>query len=107
MSAIGGGRADHLGREDGFPIEEQIPGAERCLVKERASRSLLDDPGGGWEEKPLLGWVHGNPRRWVVKRANAWHNRFRGLLIRWEWTGAHYLAFLHLAYALISFQQAQ
>ena len=58
-------------------------------------------------EQPLLGWVRGKPRRWVVERTNAWHNRFRGLLIRWERTGAHYLAFLHLACALIAFQQAQ
>jgi integrase len=57
-------------------------------------------------EKPLLGWVQGKPRRWVVERTNAWHNRFRGLLVRWERIGAHYLALLHLACALIAFRQA-
>ena len=48
-------------------------------------------------EKPLLGCVQGKPRRWVVERTNAWHNRFRGLLVRWERIGSHYLALLHLA----------
>ena len=57
-------------------------------------------------EKPLLGCVQGKPRRWVVERTNAWHNRFRGLLVRWERIGSHYLALLHLACALIAFRQA-
>ncbi len=35
-------------------------------------------------EPPLIGCVRGKPRRWVVERTNAWHNRFRGRLIRWE-----------------------
>jgi hypothetical protein len=26
----------------------------------------------------------GRPRRWVVERANSWHNNFRALPIRWE-----------------------
>ena len=45
----GGGRANHRGREDGIPIEEQIPGAERGLVEGESLTELLDDPGGGWE----------------------------------------------------------
>ncbi len=57
-------------------------------------------------EKPLLGYVQGKPRRWVVERTSAWHNRFRGLLVRWERIGSHYLALLHLACALIAFRQA-
>lgn len=57
-------------------------------------------------EQPLLGCVEGKPRRWVVERTNAWHNRFRGLLVRWERIGAHYLGLLHLACALIAFRQA-
>jgi putative transposase len=57
-------------------------------------------------EKPLIGCVQGKPRRWVVERTNAWHNRFRGLLVRWERIGSHYLALLHLACALIAFRQA-
>ena len=57
-------------------------------------------------EPPLLGCVRGKPRRWVVERTNSWHNRFRGLLIRWERKGDNYLALVHLASGLIAFQQA-
>lgn len=44
----------------------------------------------------------GRARRWVVERTNAWHNRFRGLLIRWERKGTNYLGLLHLACAMIA-----
>jgi transposase len=57
-------------------------------------------------EPPLVGCAQGKPRRWVVERTNAWHNGFRALLIRWERIGAHYLGLLHLACAIIAFQQA-
>ena len=57
-------------------------------------------------ESPLLGCVRGKPRRWVVERTNSWHNRFRGLLVRWERKAENYLAMLHLASGLIAFQQA-
>lgn len=58
-------------------------------------------------EKPLLGMVRGKARRWVVERTNSWHNRCRGLLVRWERKAANYLAMLHLACGLIAFKQAQ
>ena len=57
-------------------------------------------------EDPLLGVVRGKPRRWVVERTNSWHNRFRGLLIRWETKPQNYLAMFCLASGLIAFQQA-
>ena len=57
-------------------------------------------------ESPLLGCVRGKPRRWVVERTNSWHNRFRGLLVRWERKAENYLAMVHLACGLIAFQQA-
>ncbi|MGH7653328.1 MAG: transposase, partial [Gemmatimonadaceae bacterium] len=57
-------------------------------------------------EHPLLGIVQGKPRRWVVERTNSWHNRFRGLLVRWERRGENYLAMLQLVCGLIAFQQA-
>lgn len=45
------------------------------------------------------------PRRWVVERLHSWLNRSRRLLVRWE-KGTHtYEAFLHLACALLCFQQ--
>lgn len=58
-------------------------------------------------EQPLIGCVRGKPRRWVVERTNSWHNRYRGILIRWERLAANYLAMLQLACGLIAFQQAQ
>lgn len=57
-------------------------------------------------EPPLLGSVHGKPRRWVVERTNSWHNRYRGLLVRWERKAENYLAMLHLTCGIIAFQQA-
>jgi transposase len=58
-------------------------------------------------EPALVDCVRGRPRRWVVERTNAWHNRFRALLVRWERTGARYRGMLHLACAIIAFQQAR
>lgn len=57
-------------------------------------------------EDPLLGIVHGQPRRWVVERTASWHNRFRGLLVRWERRADNYLAMVQLVCGLIAFQQA-
>ena len=48
----------------------------------------------------------GKARRWVVERTNSWHNRFRGLLTRWDRKAAHYLALCQLASGLIAFQRA-
>jgi putative transposase len=45
------------------------------------------------------------PRRWVVERLHSWLNRSRRLLVRWEKLQRTYEAFLHLACALICFQQ--
>ena len=45
------------------------------------------------------------PRRWVVERLHSWLNRSRRLLVRWEKLPRMYEAFLHLACALICFQQ--
>jgi transposase len=42
--------------------------------------------------------------RWVVERTFSWLNRYRRLLIRWEKKSQHYLAFLHLACAIITFR---
>ena len=44
------------------------------------------------------------PRRWVVERLHSWLNRSRRLLVRWEKLERTYLAFIHLACALICFQ---
>lgn len=58
-------------------------------------------------EQPMVGCVRGKPRRWVVERTNSWHNRFRGLLVRWERIAENYLAMLQLASAIIAFKLAQ
>ena len=58
-------------------------------------------------EPALVSCVRGRPRRWVVERTHSWHNRFRGLLIRWERIGERYLGLLHLACGLIALQQAR
>ncbi len=44
-------------------------------------------------------------RRWVVERAHAWLNRFRGILIRWPKKPENYRAFIHFACAIITAQQ--
>ncbi len=44
------------------------------------------------------------PRRWPVERTQAWHNRFRRLLIRWEKKVENWLALIHFANALIAFR---
>ena len=59
------------------------------------------------KEPPLVGRVHGRPRRWVVERTGSWHNRFRALLVRWERKSANYLALVHLACALIALRQSR
>lgn len=43
-------------------------------------------------------------RRWVVERINAWHNRFRKLLIRWEKKSDNYRALVDFASALIVYR---
>lgn len=58
-------------------------------------------------EKKMLGCFRGKPRRWVVERTNSWHNRYRGLLVRWETKGANYLALVQLACSLIALQQTR
>jgi putative transposase len=45
------------------------------------------------------------PRRWVVERLHSWLNRSRRLLVRWEKLQRTYEAFVHLACALLCFQQ--
>jgi putative transposase len=45
------------------------------------------------------------PRRWVVERLHSWLNRSRRLLVRWEKLERTYRALLHLACALLCFQQ--
>src|SRR5262249_42847145 len=41
-----------------------------------------------------------------AERTGSWHNRFRGLLIRWERKAANYLVLCQLASAIITYQRA-
>jgi putative transposase len=43
--------------------------------------------------------------RWVIERTNRWHNLFRRLKIRFEVYASNYLAFVHLASAIICFRR--
>lgn len=44
-------------------------------------------------------------RRWVVERTHSWLNRSRRLLIRWEKKPFNYLALLHFACALMTWNK--
>jgi hypothetical protein len=44
-------------------------------------------------------------RRWVVERANSWHNRFRKLFTRYEKKDENYLGLVHLANSLIGYRR--
>ncbi len=58
-------------------------------------------------KEPTLGhFPRSKKRRWVVERANSWHNAWRGLKTRWERKGANYLACLLLASGCIAWQRA-
>jgi IS5 family transposase len=95
-------RADHAGQaicvcHKGYDYRD----AERA-VRSRGIVPHIRRRG----ENALLGCVRGKARRWVVERTNSWHNRFRGLLVRWERKAEHYLAMLQLACGLIAYRQA-
>lgn len=90
-------RPEHLCLDKGYDYPHVVP-----AIRLRGIQPHIRRRG----EQPLLGKIRGKPRRWVVERTNAWHNRFRGLLVRWERYGAHYLALLQFACGLIAFQQA-
>ena len=45
-------------------------------------------------------------RRWVVERTHSWLNRYRRILIRWDKSPEHYIAFLHFAGTLIALRAA-
>jgi putative transposase len=90
-------RPRHLCLDKGYDYREpETEARERGVIPHIRRRG----------EPPLIGCVRGKPRRWVVERTNSWHNRFRGLLVRWERKAVNYLALLMLACALIALQQS-
>jgi putative transposase len=103
-----------------IPIERPTPTPEQpqgmCLDKGYdfdEVRELLAEFGftahiraRGEEAKALKQEAGLKARRWVVERTHSWMNRFRRVLIRWDKKVRHYLAFLHLACAYITYRQA-
>jgi putative transposase len=60
----------------------------------------------GEEARALKQEAGDKARRWVVERAPRWMNRFRRVLIRWDKKVRHYVAFLHVACASITYRQS-
>ena len=87
-----------------------------CLDKgydAKAVRELLTDlgfethiRGRGEEARELKRYPGAKARRWVVERDHSWLNRYRAILVRWCKKPENYLACLHLACGLITYQQA-
>lgn len=76
--------------------------APRTLAEERGFTLHLRRRGEEIQAKRRRG---AKARRWVVERAHAWLNRFRGVLIRWPKKAENYRAFVHFACAIIIAQQ--
>src|SRR5262245_55622840 len=103
-----------------LPIPRPQPTPEKpqgmCLAKgydDDEVRGLLAECGctahmraRGEEAHALKHEAGDKARRWVVERTQSWRPRFRRVLIRWDKQVRNYLAFLHLAYAYITYKQA-
>jgi putative transposase len=74
----------------------------RALVAEFGSTAHIRERG---EETVAIRREPGfRARRWVVELTHSWMNRIHHLLIRWEKRAQTYLAFLHLACAVITWR---
>jgi len=91
-------RRQHLCLDKGYDYEDV-----RDVTNRRGYTAHIRTRG---EEKLAKKRGRGKARRWVVERTHSWHNRFRRILIRWEKKEENYIAVLHLASAIIAFQQA-
>ncbi len=60
----------------------------------------------GEEAQKIKREVGFRARRWVVERTHSWMNRFRRILVRWEKLANTYIAFIHLACAIITWRAA-
>jgi transposase len=56
------------------------------------------------EDYPAAADAKHTAKRWVVERTFSWLNCFRALLIRWAKKGENYLAQLHLALGIITWE---
>jgi len=119
---------DGANRHDMKLVKATLEGivVERSTRDENAEQGMCMDKGYDFDEVRELVKVFGftahirsrgeeveayraeagkRARRWVVERTHSWLNRFRRILIRWEKKAANYLAMLHLACAIITYQQ--
>jgi putative transposase len=91
-------RLHHLCLDKGYDYADIIAGVlERDFILHIKKRGIK-------EEATISGGKRHPARRWKVERTNAWHNKFRRLLIRWERKSDHYLAMVALASTLIIYR---
>ena len=105
---------------DSLPVPQPAPSPDQpqgmCLDKGYdfdEVRRTLDEFGctahirsRGEEAKAIKREAGFKARRWVVERSHSWLNRFRRILVRWDKSPDHYIAFLHLACALTALRAA-
>lgn len=90
-------RLHHICLDKGYDYRDVIEGVlERDFILHLKKRGIKEEEVTGPRRYPA--------RRWVVERTNAWHNKFRRLLIRWERKFEHYLAMVDLASTLIIYR---
>lgn len=91
-------RLHHICLDKGYDYADVIAGVlERDFILHIKKRGIT-------EEETIVGGAKHPARRWKVERTNAWHNKFRRLLIRWERKFEHYLAMVDLASTLIIYR---
>jgi putative transposase len=91
-------RVHHICLDKGYDYRDVIEGlVERDFIVHVKKRGIKEEPvEAGARTYPA--------RRWKVERTNAWHNKFRRLLVRWERKFEHYLAMVDLASTLIIYR---
>jgi putative transposase len=91
-------RLHHLCLDKGYDYADVIAGVlERDFILHIKKRGIAEEP-------TVTGGTKHPARRWKVERTNAWHNKFRRLLVRWERKFEHYLAMVDLASTLIIYR---
>lgn len=90
-------RVQHLCLDKGYDYDDTIADMHaRDYIVHRKRRGQPARPRPAQKKYPA--------RRWVVERTQAWQNKFRRLLVRWERKQTHFEAMLHLASVLILFR---
>lgn len=105
-------------------VPESIEGKRLYHMAQKVEQGLCLDAGYDYDEVRQIAEAFGytthirprgqereeikagkKARRWVVERTHSWLNRYRRLLIRWEKKAQNYLAMLHFACAIITWNQ--